>query len=264
MNSFKVEFLNRVGVTMGSSNDIYKIFKVGRKMKFDYSLNKEGLRDIVANLGFKENFLKLEIASGIRPRPGYIHLEYDSNKTDVQVKADARMIPFQDEVFDEVLCIHFLEHLYWNSIPIALSEMNRVLKFGGILLVEVPDFDIAKNRPINQTGYLYDALYMNNRGDGDTPQKDEFEVGFNHMSCFNYDILSQMLSCCGFDSVRFTEMEQNSVHNWIGILAMKATKIHKPYPASVWNDHLGREFILYNKWNNMYMDRYGWENTDDE
>lgn len=51
----------------------------------------------------------------------------------VDVVADAHMLPFSDETFDIVLCSEVLEHLHTPAL--AISEMRRVLRRGGLLLL---------------------------------------------------------------------------------------------------------------------------------
>jgi SAM-dependent methyltransferase len=55
---------------------------------------------------------------------------------------------FQDEEFDLIVCNAMLEHdpFFWRSI----SEMKRVLKKGGILIIGVPGFDTLKNEEWNE------------------------------------------------------------------------------------------------------------------
>lgn len=46
-------------------------------------------------------------------------------------------IPFDDSFFDVVTCIAVLEHVF--NPPNVLNEISRVLKLGGILIVQVPN-----------------------------------------------------------------------------------------------------------------------------
>lgn len=48
---------------------------------------------------------------------------------------DARDLPFPDASFDNILVIGFLHHLTDGEVDRALSEMQRVLKTGGTLLL---------------------------------------------------------------------------------------------------------------------------------
>lgn len=51
----------------------------------------------------------------------------------VDVLGDAHSLPFEDNKFDMVLCTEVLEHLH--SPHVAIAEMNRVLKVGGMLIL---------------------------------------------------------------------------------------------------------------------------------
>lgn len=52
------------------------------------------------------------------------------------VKADLCKLPFEDHVYDLILCNHVLEHIPDHLQ--ALSELYRVLKKGGTLIAQVP------------------------------------------------------------------------------------------------------------------------------
>jgi len=52
---------------------------------------------------------------------------------EVDVVGDAHKLPFENEKFDNILCTEVLEHLH--SPYIAISEMKRVLKQGGKLIL---------------------------------------------------------------------------------------------------------------------------------
>ena len=49
-------------------------------------------------------------------------------------------IPLPTCSVEEIHCVHLLEHLTRDKYPKALAEMHRVLKIGGTLYVETPDF----------------------------------------------------------------------------------------------------------------------------
>jgi SAM-dependent methyltransferase len=42
---------------------------------------------------------------------------------------------------DAVYCCHNLEHLYAHEVPVALAEFLRVLRPGGLAVIEVPDLE---------------------------------------------------------------------------------------------------------------------------
>ena len=45
-------------------------------------------------------------------------------------------LPFQDDTFDAVVALGFIEYL--ADIPAALHEMKRVIRPGGFVLVSTP------------------------------------------------------------------------------------------------------------------------------
>lgn len=55
------------------------------------------------------------------------------------VKMDIHQIPFGENTFDVVLCNHVLEHVK-NDI-LAMQEIHRVLKPGGLAILQVPFFN---------------------------------------------------------------------------------------------------------------------------
>lgn len=59
-------------------------------------------------------------------------------------KGDISKLPFEDQTFDVVVCLDVLYH-QWVNVKRAISEMKRVLKPGGILLIREPAFDWFKS-----------------------------------------------------------------------------------------------------------------------
>ena len=60
------------------------------------------------------------------------------------VKGDIASLPFADETFDAVACLDLLYHK-WVNTEKAFSEIKRVLKRGGILLIREPAFNWFKS-----------------------------------------------------------------------------------------------------------------------
>jgi SAM-dependent methyltransferase len=61
----------------------------------------------------------------------------------VDIRADARRLPFKDNSVDEVLSVHVLEHMDFHQGYIALQETYRVLKPGGVFEIELPNLTAA-------------------------------------------------------------------------------------------------------------------------
>jgi SAM-dependent methyltransferase len=55
-------------------------------------------------------------------------------------------LPYADAAFDRALCLDVLEHLPFDQQSLALSELYRVLKPGGELLVSIPNLAHLQSR----------------------------------------------------------------------------------------------------------------------
>ena len=67
------------------------------------------------------------------------HIDYtttDLNSPIADVKADICKLPFQDNSYDYIFCNHVLEHIPDDGK--AMRELYRVLKLGGIAILQVP------------------------------------------------------------------------------------------------------------------------------
>jgi len=72
----------------------------------------------------------------IEARPAVDYVSADLDPAGVDVQADITALPFEDGTFDAILCSHVLEHV--DDDRSAMSELARVLRPGGWLLVLVP------------------------------------------------------------------------------------------------------------------------------
>lgn len=86
-----------------------------------------------------ETFKKLNLGSGLDHKEGYVNMDWNPlAKPDVLHDLNRFPFPFADNTFDLVEATHVLEHL---DRPFAvMTEMHRILKPGGRLLVKVPHF----------------------------------------------------------------------------------------------------------------------------
>jgi len=94
---------------------------------------------------------KLEIGSGNKPMPGYLHFDV---REDVRadVVGDAIALPFKDGEFSEVFSRFFLEHLPRAQARKSLVEMHRVLAKGGKLEIIVPNIAYFFKLFLEETG----------------------------------------------------------------------------------------------------------------
>lgn len=107
------------------------LFKIGLTKKITRAKLEEFLKKYKDSLG-----LTLDLGCGGAPYQKYFpnRIGFDVQPgSGVDVVGDAHNLPFEDEKFDNILCTEVLEHLH--SPHIAISEMRRVLKKGGKLIL---------------------------------------------------------------------------------------------------------------------------------
>ena len=107
---------------------------------------RAGLRDAIAELGPRLSGRLLDVGCGSQPYRRYFpHLDYLGLDIDTAANRqagiadhfyDGSRFPFEDSSFDSVLCNQVLEHVF--NPQQFLSEIRRVLKPGGRLLLTVP------------------------------------------------------------------------------------------------------------------------------
>lgn len=86
--------------------------------------------------------MKINVGCGSRVLDGWHNCDIarDPNAPrDPETLCDAKSIPLPDECADVVQAIHLFEHLYRWEIDSALAEWRRLLKPGGLLILELPN-----------------------------------------------------------------------------------------------------------------------------
>lgn len=68
----------------------------------------------------------------------YVPADIDPSKFAEAVRADITFIPFADDEFDHVICIHVLEHILDDRL--AIRELYRVTKPGGHAIIAIPTY----------------------------------------------------------------------------------------------------------------------------
>ena len=85
--------------------------------------------------------------------PGTVALGYDGA---ADVLGDGMRLPFANASFDTVLILDVLEHL--PAASLAISEANRVLRAGGVLIVQVPFLYPLHDEPFDFTRWTRHGL----------------------------------------------------------------------------------------------------------
>ncbi len=85
--------------------------------------------------------LKLHLACGHDYQDDYINIDlYAPDTAKVDFRHDVRSLPYEDNSVDEIRAFHIIEHFDFFEGQEVLKEWYRVLKPGGKLYLETPDF----------------------------------------------------------------------------------------------------------------------------
>lgn len=85
--------------------------------------------------------LKLHLACGHDYTEGYINVDlYAPEDAKCDVRFDVMKLPYPDNSIDEIKAFHIIEHFHFFEVKDVLNEWYRVLKPGGRLWIETPDF----------------------------------------------------------------------------------------------------------------------------
>ena len=107
------------------------------------------LAEIVSNTA---GAVRLHIGCGSRLFDEYINIDgdYMSGTPGVVIHDITVPFPLPDNSVDEILSVHVIEHIMRDRVPGIMQEWLRILKPGGFVAVEWPDFlkmcqEVAKN-----------------------------------------------------------------------------------------------------------------------
>lgn len=114
--------------------------------------------------------MKLHIGCGSRVIDGYFNIDAVHNPNaprapellyTFEFDRDKLIhpIPLDDGVAEEILGVHVFEHFYRWTCDAVVAEFHRLLKPGGVLILELPDLikccqNIVENRPSKQPDQL--------------------------------------------------------------------------------------------------------------
>jgi predicted SAM-dependent methyltransferase len=144
--------------------------------------------------------MKLEIGSGRRPTPGYIHNDLNAF-ADIDIVGNPWEISLPDNSLEEAIALGVMEHLTYDQFGLTLTNMHRLLKPGGQFYFDVPDivawcryvvdhFD-GKQIPF-PIEHVFATLYGWQRWPGD-----------EHKSGWHKPGLEQALAKAGFSETAF-------------------------------------------------------------
>ena len=96
--------------------------------------------------------LRLNLGCGDKILPGYINVDVVDERggSEPDVLSDLRDLDvFEDDAADEILSVHVIEHFHYWEAHDVLKEWVRVLKPGGLMVVECPNLTTACQEILN-------------------------------------------------------------------------------------------------------------------
>lgn len=193
--------------------------------------------------------IKLNLgASPIWSKTGWHTLDHKlSESIDTAIAGDAANIKLPDESCDIVFCSHVFEHIPHMRLPMVLSEINRVLRSGGILRLLTPDLEIITKAYVDKNEKFFklakdeDESLRTDLGFGgmmmnfivspgqDTALLDRnlstFIAGYAHLYSYDYSMLEIMLHKLGFSSrkAKFNDSEIPEVREPLHVVGLENT-----------------------------------------
>jgi len=148
--------------------------------------------------------MRLELGPGNDPSPGfdyYVDIAPLDHVTHVLDFAKQGLQGFEDNSLDEILAIHFLEHLPQGKQSYFFAECKRKLKVGGKLVVHVPNLETIFR--------AYECFKNNNQYDALMTELQSMLFGVHngdvysvHKIAYNWQILEKMFHNHGYEPVR--------------------------------------------------------------
>jgi predicted SAM-dependent methyltransferase len=150
--------------------------------------------------------IKLNLGAGDERVPGFINVDLYNEKADV--KCDIRKLSYDDNSVDEIRAYHVIEHFHYYEAIDVLREWRRVLKVGGPLTVETPDFlgscKVFVNMPEGNRRFMYGHFFS-------TPWIND---GMVHKFLFTPAQLTEALNAAGFETVKRCEPDSKAYFEW--------------------------------------------------
>lgn len=136
-----------------------------------------------------KNALKLHVGCGDKHFEGYINVDLRKTKA-TDVVCDIRELPYPDNSVELIETYHVIEHLPRHYLPKTLRAWYRILKPGGKLIIECPDFDEDVKEYMEGNEKRLDSIFGLQRFFGDA-----------HMFGYNFRRLERLLKTSGFKDI---------------------------------------------------------------
>jgi predicted SAM-dependent methyltransferase len=189
--------------------------------------------------------LKLNLASGYHPKPGWVNVDLLAPTADLRLDLRERL-PFANDSVDVIYCEHFFEHLSYPNLDDALAwevetpghrsdaltflrDCLRILAPGGALDIVVPDVEgiIRQYVDRDRTPFPYDAWWGPKWCDTALHCVNYvFRQGAEHKYAYDDETLQRILRRAGFVHIQRRPFDPSldAENHRIGSLCVLAQK----------------------------------------
>ncbi|MCJ7489946.1 MAG: methyltransferase domain-containing protein [Thermoplasmata archaeon] len=158
--------------------------------------------------------VRLHLGCGQVYKPGYVNIDlHDASVADM--RDDIMMLPFDSESVDEIVAFHAVEHFDHINCKYLLSELSRVLKSGGEVVIETPDLEKTYSKLLRLHGEATVPALQWIFGI-DSP-------GMQHKTGFTFDILKALLEEAGFEDVRRGDASTHTYEHGLRVTCRRAS-----------------------------------------
>ena len=140
--------------------------------------------------------MKLNIGCGYNIMDGYVNIDMVATTPQTVVK-NILTVDYNDNSVDEIYMRHVIEHFYEDEIEQIIANNYRMLRSGGVFIIETPDFDriveawqknLLTKQVLNYVIFGFQAGNMTR----------EREAHMLHKYVFDERLLTQFLEKVGF------------------------------------------------------------------
>ena len=183
-------FFNKVDKSLNIDTFRY-FFKIKLLLGFKSQDEKdfEVLREKARGLVTPRESLKLHLGCGKNHFDGYINIDQRATSA-TDFECDIVCLPFDDEMVECIEMYHVIEHMPRHDVPRALKDWWRVMRPGGKLIIECPNFDEAVREYLDGNERRIDNIFGLQRFPGDT-----------HVFGYNFKCLKKSLEEAGFRDI---------------------------------------------------------------
>ncbi len=144
----------------------------------------------ISKLDIGDKPIKLHLGCGDKHLDGFINIDHRETKA-TDLVSDIRELPFENDSVQRIELYHVVEHLPRNIFPKALKEWHRILRKGGQLIIECPDFDSEVKEYLNGNEDRLDNIFGQQRFRGDV-----------HYFGYNFPRMKKFLEKAGYEDIR--------------------------------------------------------------